>query len=89
VVERLGFSNVGRTLLSAALPRGVPGESDLAYPLWDMVVFTIAFALAVYWRKKSEFHRRLILIACCALTAAAFGRFPPNLLPPDHARSTS
>jgi len=40
-----------------------------------MVVFTIAFALAVYWRKKSEFHR-LILIACCALTtAAAFGPF--------------
>lgn len=57
-------------------------ESDFMIPLFDMVVFTIAFALAIYWRKKPEFHRRLILMACCALTAAAWGRFPPQLLPP-------
>ena len=56
-------------------------DAFLIIPLWDMVNFTTAFALAVYWRKKSEFHRRLILIACCALTAASFGRFPPNILP--------
>lgn len=56
-------------------------DAFLIVPLWDMVNFTAAFALAVYWRKKSEFHRRLILIACCALTAASFGRFPPNILP--------
>ena len=53
----------------------------LIIPLWDMVTFTPAFALAVYWRKKPEFHRRLILIACCALTAASFGRFPPIFFP--------
>jgi len=56
--------------------------SDLIIPLFDMICFTVTFALAVYWRKKPEFHRRLILIASCALTAAAFGRFPPQLLPP-------
>ena len=56
-------------------------EAFLIIPLWDMATFTPAFALAVYWRKKPEFHRRLILIACCALTAASFGRFPPNILP--------
>jgi hypothetical protein len=55
---------------------------DLIIPLWDMVFFSAAFALAIYWRKKPEFHRRLILIASCALTAAAFGRFPPYILPP-------
>ena len=53
----------------------------LIIPLWDMVNFAAAFALAVYWRKKPEFHRRLILIACCALTAASFGRFPPIFFP--------
>jgi hypothetical protein len=42
----------------------------------DIVAFTIPFALAVYWRKKPEFHRRLMLIATCALTAAAFSRMP-------------
>jgi hypothetical protein len=36
---------------------------------------------AFYWRKKPEFHRRLSLVATCSLTAAAFGRFPTNLIP--------
>jgi len=47
----------------------------------DITCFTVAFILAIYWRKKPEFHRRLILVASCALTAAAFGRFPEYLLP--------
>lgn len=44
--------------------------------LWDMISFAACFWLAVYWRRKPEFHRRLILIATCALTSAAFGRMP-------------
>lgn len=54
---------------------------DVMIPLWDMVAFTPTFALAIYWRKKPELHRRLILIATCVLTAAGFGRFPERLLP--------
>ena len=42
----------------------------------DMTSFTVFFWMAVYWRKKPEYHRRLVLIATCALTAAGFGRFP-------------
>jgi hypothetical protein len=57
-------------------------EMDLMVPLWDMVVFTTAFALAIYWRGKPEYHRRLVYVATCALTAAAFGRFPAYLLNP-------
>jgi hypothetical protein len=57
-------------------------EGFLIVPLFDLVAFSIPFALAIYWRKKPEFHRRLILIASCALTAAGFGRFPAFLLPP-------
>ncbi len=56
-------------------------EPFLAIPLFDMVVFTTTFWLAMYWRTQPEFHRRLILVATCALTAAAFGRFPENVLP--------
>jgi hypothetical protein len=52
-------------------------ESFLMVPLFDMVCFTSTFALAIYWRKKPEFHRRLMFIATCALTAAAFGRVLP------------
>ena len=50
-------------------------------PFLDVTCFAIAFALAIYWRKKPEFHRRLILIASCALTAAGWGRFPQYLVP--------
>jgi hypothetical protein len=42
----------------------------------DLASFAVPFALAIYWRKKPEFHRRLVLIASCALLDAAFGRFP-------------
>ncbi len=51
-------------------------------PFNDIVAFAVTLALAIYWRKKPELHRRMILIATCALTAAGFGRFPWNFFPP-------
>jgi hypothetical protein len=59
-------------------------ESDLMIPLFDMVCFGTTFGLAVLWRKKPEYHRRLMLVATCALTAASFGRFPERLLPAEY-----
>ena len=53
----------------------------LSIQFCDITSFTIPFTLAILWRKKPEFHRRLVLVASCALTAAAFGRFPHYLLP--------
>jgi hypothetical protein len=50
--------------------------SFMLVPFNDIVCFTATFALAIYWRKKPEYHRRLVLIASCALTAAGWGRFP-------------
>jgi hypothetical protein len=58
-------------------------EADLIVPLWDMVAFTVTFAFAIGYRKRPEYHRRLVLAATCALTAAAFGRFPAGLLSPN------
>jgi hypothetical protein len=57
------------------------GDPFLVVPLFDMVCFTSTFPLAVYWRKKPELHRRLMLVATCALTAAGFGRFTGRILP--------
>jgi hypothetical protein len=31
--------------------------------------------MAIYWRKKPEYHRRLIFIATCQLMGAAINRF--------------
>jgi len=51
---------------------------------YDITAFAIPFALAIYWRREPERHRRLMLVATAALMAAAFGRFPipPQLRPP-------
>jgi hypothetical protein len=54
----------------------------LIVPFFDITNFAVLFSLAILWRRKPELHRRLILLATCALTSAAFGRFPLNFPPP-------
>jgi hypothetical protein len=48
----------------------------LSIPLNDMISFVAVFAAAAWWRKRPDVHRRLMLVATCLLTAAAFARFP-------------
>jgi hypothetical protein len=48
----------------------------LSIPFTDITCFAIFLALAIYWRRKPELHRRFIFIATAVLLAAAFGRFP-------------
>lgn len=47
----------------------------LSIPFLDMISFGTCMALAIYWRKKPEYHRRLIFVASCQLMDAAIGRF--------------
>ena len=47
----------------------------LSVPFVDILSFAVCFALAIYWRRQPELHRRLLFIATCVLLAAAFGRF--------------
>ncbi len=49
-------------------------DAFLIVPLSDIAAFAICFALAILWRTNPERHRRLMLIASCVLTGAAFGR---------------
>ena len=46
-------------------------ESFMAIPFYDMVAFGTCIALAIYWRKKPEYHRRLVFVATCGLMDAA------------------
>ena len=55
-----------------------PSESFLLVPLFDMACFGTTLGLAILWRKKTEYHRRLMLVATCSLTAASFGRLLPT-----------
>jgi hypothetical protein len=50
-------------------------EAFLAVPFGDVLIFGSCVAMAIYWRKKPEYHRRLIFIASCQLMDAAIGRF--------------
>ena len=44
--------------------------------LWgDMIIFGACMALAIYFRKRPEYHRRLVFMASCQLMQAAFVRF--------------
>lgn len=51
-------------------------EGALLISFFDITAFTLPFLLAILWRRKPGLHRRLQIVAACALTAAAFGRFP-------------
>ncbi len=50
-------------------------DAFLAIPFYDMIAFGTCIALAIYWRKRPDFHRRLVFIATCGLMDAAIGRF--------------
>ena len=50
-------------------------DAFLSIPFFDMIAFGVLIALAVYWRKRPEFHRRLVFIATVGLMDAAVGRF--------------
>lgn len=41
----------------------------------DMIIFGTCMALAIYFRKRPENHRRLVFLASCQLMQAAFVRF--------------
>jgi len=44
--------------------------------LWgDMIIFGACMALAIYFRRRPEYHRRLVFMANCQLMQAAFVRF--------------
>lgn len=59
---------------SASAPPDVPPLSFMVVPMFDLVMFAIFFAAAIYYRKRPANHKRLML-----LTAI-------NFLPPGVAR---
>jgi len=52
-----------------------PDPTFLSVPFFDILIFGVFVSLAVYWRRKPELHRRLLLIASCNLLDAPFDRF--------------
>lgn len=57
------------------------GASFLIHPLGDLVVFIAFFIPALYYRRKSEIHKRLILIASLMLVFPGVIRVGMGLIP--------
>jgi hypothetical protein len=83
VMVPLGFAIaliMGRFHIHQLHDPAAPAEASLIASFYDMCAFAILFGLAFSWRRKPELHRRLIFMATCGLTAAAFTRFPIEAL---------
>lgn len=59
-----------------AAPPGVPPLAFLAIPLFDMVMFALLVGTALYFRNRSDVHKRLMLLGTIGLLTAAIARLP-------------
>ena len=64
---------------SASMPPGVKPLEFLIVPFFDVVVFAVLFAAAVYYRKNSPTHKRLMLLTVLNFIPPAIARFPFGL----------
>lgn len=70
----LAISRARQGLLGQAA--GIPPLVFLAIPLTSVFVFPTLIGAALYFRKRADLHKRLILIATIEILSAAVGRLP-------------
>lgn len=58
-----------------AAPNRARIASFLSILWFDIIIFGACMALAIYFRKRPEYHRRLVFMATCQLMQATFVRF--------------
>lgn len=71
------------TAISAARRGVTPGPPPLVFlsvPLGDLLVFTILVGGGLFFRRRSEIHKRLMLLSCAAFLTAAIARIPLNFI---------
>jgi hypothetical protein len=60
----------------AGAPAAMPALAFLAIPMGTVIVFPAFVGAALYWRRRPDVHKRLMLIATAELVAAGVGRLP-------------
>jgi len=71
------------TALYAAARGATPGPPALQFlviPLGDMLVFAILIGTALYFRRRLDIHKRLMLVAAINITVPAVARIPLNFI---------
>lgn len=64
---------------TSAAPPNIPPLEFMIVPIGDLVVFAILFGAAVYYRKSSPNHKRLMLLTMINFLPPAIARFPGGL----------
>lgn len=74
----VGFFTAVAGAKNAPLPtvNGIPQLVFLVVPLTDMLMFTILFSAAIYYRRQPANHKRLLLLTVINFLPPAVGRFP-------------
>ncbi len=65
---------------SATLPPEVSAKTFMVVPLGDMVVFAVLFGAAIYYRRNSANHKRLMLLTVLNFLSPAVARFPGGMM---------
>lgn len=93
VHQRLGILGAGlaafvvivgvMTALYAAARDAIPGPDGLRFliiPLGDMLIFSILISLALYFRRRLDVHKRLMLLAAINILTPAIARIPLDFI---------
>lgn len=67
------------TAITAAKLGHTPGPPPLIFlviPLGDILLFALLVGAGLYFRRRSEYHRRLMLLSCVGMVSAAMARIP-------------
>ena len=94
--QKLGYTGVGLAVVvvivglmvaiaatkygSATAPKDINPLEFMIVPFTDMFVFAILFGAAVYYRKNSPNHKRLMLLTMMNFLPPALARFPGDLM---------
>ena len=74
----IGFVTAARAAKygSASTPAGVDQLGFMIVPLFDLIMFTIFFAAAIYYRKRPAQHKMLMLLTAINFLPPAIARIP-------------
>ena len=59
---------------------GPPALQFLIIPIGDMLIFSVLIGLALYYRRKLDVHKRLMLLAAINLLTPAIARIPLSFI---------
>ena len=83
ILAALVFLLGAAVAISAAARGGSPGPPPLVFliiPLGDILVFSILIATALFYRRRTDIHKRLMVLATVNLMAPAIARFPLSFI---------